>query len=172
MPNYSLLHMPESPSLSFHMNMIAPGVLGVKIIGRLDSMSTGNIWRETNLKIDRTSPKRVIVDASEIEYCDGSGVGFLFELRQRQQKGGGDLEIRGLHSEFQQLLDLFDPSDFEKSPETQPGSISFFEKIGRSTCTICEEAYVFVEFIGEAGVAMIRKLGLLSELRPESPSVP
>jgi phospholipid/cholesterol/gamma-HCH transport system permease protein len=150
--------MPDSRSSSFHMNMIAPSVLGVKIIGRLDSMSTGNIWRETNLELDRTSPKRVIVDASEIEYCDGSGIGFLFGLRQRQEKGGGDLEIRGLQSEFQQLLDLFDPSEFEESPETQPRPISFFERIGRSTCQICEEAHTFVEFIGEAGVAMVKAL--------------
>ncbi len=57
------------------MSMIAPGVLGVKIIGRLDSTNTGNIWRETNLDFGRTSPKQVIVDASEIEYCDGSGTG-------------------------------------------------------------------------------------------------
>ena len=75
MPNYNSPHMPGSPSSSFHTNMIAPDVLGVKIIGRLDSMSTGNIWRETNLELYRTSPKRVIVDASGIEYCDGSGIG-------------------------------------------------------------------------------------------------
>jgi hypothetical protein len=72
MPNYSSPHMPDSPSSSFHMNMIAPSVLGVKIIGSLDSMSTGNIWRETNLEIDRTSPKRVIVDASGIGCFAGS----------------------------------------------------------------------------------------------------
>jgi phospholipid/cholesterol/gamma-HCH transport system permease protein len=158
MPNYRSSHMPDSPSLSFHTNMIAPDVLGVKIIGRLDSMSTGNIWRETNLELDRTSPKRVIVDASGIEYCDGSGIGFLFGLRQRQEKGGGDLEIRGLHAEFQQLLDLFDPSEFEESPEVQPSPISLFERIGRSTCIICEEAHAFVEFVGEAGVAVVKAL--------------
>jgi len=55
--------------------MIAPDVLRVKIIGRLDSMTTDNIWRKTNLELDRTSLKRVIVDASGIEYCDGSGIG-------------------------------------------------------------------------------------------------
>jgi phospholipid/cholesterol/gamma-HCH transport system permease protein len=158
MPKYSSPHMPDSPSSSFHTNMIAPSVLGVKIVGRLDSMSTGNIWRETNLELDRTSPKRVIVDASGIEYCDGSGIGYLFGLRQRQEKGGGDLEIRGLHAEFQQLLDLFDASEFEESPEIQPGPISFFEKIGRSTCQICEEAHTFVEFVGEAGVALVKAL--------------
>ncbi|MGB2930724.1 MAG: hypothetical protein WBB70_17685 [Desulfobacterales bacterium] len=43
MPNYSSPHMPDSSSLPIHTNMIAPGVLGVKIIGRLDSMSTGKI---------------------------------------------------------------------------------------------------------------------------------
>ena len=158
MPNYSSPNMPDSLSSSIHTSMIAPDVLGVKIIGRLDSMSTGNIWRETNLELDRTSPKQVIVDASEIEYCDGSGIGYLFGLRQRQKKGGGDLEIRGLQAEFQQLLDLFDPSEFEGSPEIPPGHISFFEKIGRSTCQICEEAHAFVEFVGEAGVAIVKAL--------------
>ena len=83
--------MPKTPSSSIHMSMIAPGVLGVKMIGRLDSMSTGNIWRETNLELDKTSPNRVIVDASEIEYCDGSCIGYLFGLRQRQKKIGGAL---------------------------------------------------------------------------------
>ena len=82
MPNYSSPYMPDSLSSSIHTtiidtSMIAPGVLGVKIIGRPDSMSTGNIWRETYLELYRTSPKRVIVDASEIEYCDGSGIGFF-----------------------------------------------------------------------------------------------
>jgi phospholipid/cholesterol/gamma-HCH transport system permease protein len=163
MPNYGLSIMPKTPSSSIHTSMIAPGVLKIKIIGRLDSMSTGNIWRETNLELDRTSPKQVIVDASEIEYCDGSGIGYLFDLRQRQEKGGGGLEIRGLHAEFQQLLDLFDPSEFEESPEIKPGPISFFEKIGQSTCRICEEAYTFLEFLGEAGVAMVK--GLLNPKR-------
>jgi len=120
MPNDGSALMPKTPSSSIHTSMIAPGVLGVKIIGRLDSMSTGNIWRETNLELDRTSPKRVIVDASEIEYCDGSGIGYLFGLRQRQKKVGGDLEIRGLQSEFQQLLDLFYPSEERVAPDGQP----------------------------------------------------
>jgi phospholipid/cholesterol/gamma-HCH transport system permease protein len=158
MPNDGSPLMPKTSSSSIHTSMIAPDILGVKIIGRLDSMSTGNIWRETNMELDRTSPKRVVVDASEIEYCDGSGIGYLFGLRQRQKKSGGDIEIRGLHEEFQQLLDLFDPSEFEESLDIKPGPISFFEKIGQSTCKICEEAYALVEFVGEAGMAMVMAL--------------
>jgi phospholipid/cholesterol/gamma-HCH transport system permease protein len=158
MPNYGSSHMPESPSSSIHTSMIAPGILGVKIIGRLDSMSTGSIWRKTNMELDRTSPKQVIVDASEVEYCDGSGIGYLFELRRRLEKGGGELTIRGLHKEFQQLLDLFKPSEFEESPGIKPESVGFFEKIGQSTCNICEEARVLVEFVGETGTALLKAL--------------
>ena len=158
MPNYGSSHMPESSSSSIHTSMIAPGVLGVKIIGRLDSLSTGSIWRETNLELDRTSPKQVIVDASEIEYCDGSGIGYLFELRRRLEKGGGELSIRGLHKEFQQLLDLFKPSEFEEPPEIKPESAGFFEKIGQSACKICEEARALVEFVGETGTALLKVL--------------
>lgn len=77
MPNYSSPQMPGSPSSSFHMNMIVPSVLGVKTIGRLDSMSTGNILYEANLELDRTPPKRIIVDAFEVEYSDGSGIGCI-----------------------------------------------------------------------------------------------
>ena len=158
MPNYGSSHMPESSSSSIHTSMIAPGVLGVKIIGRLDSLSTGSIWRETNLELDRTSPKQVIVDASEIEYCDGSGIGYLFELRRRLEKGGGELSIRGLHKEFQQLLDLFKPSEFEEPSEIKPESVGFFEKIGQSTGKICEEARALVEFVGETGTALLKAL--------------
>ena len=49
MPKDGSPNIPESSSSSIHMSMITPGVLGVKIIGRLDSMSTGTIWRQTNL---------------------------------------------------------------------------------------------------------------------------
>jgi phospholipid/cholesterol/gamma-HCH transport system permease protein len=158
MRNYGSSHMPESPTSSIHTSMIAPGVLGVKIVGRLDSMSTGSIWRKTNLELDRTSPKQVIVDASEIEYCDGSGIGYLFELRRRLEKGGGEFTIRGLHKEFQQLLDLFKPSEFEEPPEIKPESAGFFEKIGQATCNICEDARTLVEFVGETGTAMLKAL--------------
>jgi phospholipid/cholesterol/gamma-HCH transport system permease protein len=156
MPNDDSPQIQKSSSSSIHTSIIAPGVLGVKIVGRLDSTSTGSIWHKTDLELDKTSPKQVIVDASEIEYCDGSGIGYLFGLRQRLEKGGGDLKIRGLHEEFQQLLDLFNPSEFEESQKVQPDSVGFFEKIGQSTCRICEEAFVYFEFVGEAGAALIK----------------
>ena len=76
--------MPDTPSSSIHTIMVTPAALGVKTIGRLDSMRTCNIWRETNLQLYRTSPKRVLVDASKPEYRAGPGIGYLSGLRQRR----------------------------------------------------------------------------------------
>jgi len=55
MPNDNSPHMPDSPSSSFHTNMIAPDVLGVKIIGRLDTINTVNmkLWDLLFFKFNR-----------------------------------------------------------------------------------------------------------------------
>ncbi len=158
MPHQGSLNVSDRPSASIRTELTAPGALTIKIAGRLDSTSTGDIWREAHLELDRTSPQRIVVDAAEMAYCDGSGIGFLFELRRRQQKAGGELEIHGLRSEFQHLLDLFEPSEFEESPAIKPEPISLTEKIGQATCQICEHAYALIEFVGEAGAALVRAL--------------
>jgi len=82
--------MPDTSSSSIHTTMVAPGALGVKAIGRLDSMRTCNIRRETNLQHDITSPKRVLVDAFKPEYRAGPGIGYLSGLRLRRK----DLDLK------------------------------------------------------------------------------
>jgi hypothetical protein len=75
MPNYSSSHMLDSPYSFFHTNMIAPSVLGVKIIGRLDS-----ILRDVNiiLKVDQAPVKRLVTFISIIRrYKKGDTVLFL-----------------------------------------------------------------------------------------------
>jgi len=84
MPNNSSTHLQDILSSSIHTSMTAPGVPGVKSIGPLESTSTGHIWRKTNRQLDRTSPKRVLVDASKPEYRAGPGIGYLSGLRQRR----------------------------------------------------------------------------------------
>lgn len=130
MPSQGSLNISDRPSASIRTELTAAGALTIKIAGRLDSTSTGNIWRETHRELDRISPVQVVVDASGIEYCDGSGIGLLFQLRRRLQKTGGVLEINGLKSVFQQRLDLFDPFEFEEVPIIKPGSGSPVEEIG------------------------------------------
>ncbi len=51
------------------------GVLTIKVEGRLDSTTTGDVWLKATKVLEQTSATKVIVDAAKIDYCDGSGVG-------------------------------------------------------------------------------------------------
>jgi anti-anti-sigma factor len=99
----------EKPYSSISAQVKERGILNLTINGRLDSNSTGKLWREAMVAVEHTSPKQVIVDASGISYCDGSGIALFVKLREIQEKTGGKFEIRSFASEFQKLLDLFPP---------------------------------------------------------------
>ncbi|HYA30879.1 MAG TPA: STAS domain-containing protein, partial [Acidobacteriota bacterium] len=79
-------------------------VLKLTIAGRLDSATTGTVWRQAVQALARAKSATVFVDASGIEYCDGSGIALFIHLRNQQSRRGGRVEIHGLHAEFEKLL--------------------------------------------------------------------
>lgn len=85
---------------SLHTNISNVGLLTITIEDRLDSTTTGTIWRESTEALDKTPARKLIVDVSKINYCDGSGIGLFVELRRRQQSTGGEMELQGLRSDF------------------------------------------------------------------------
>lgn len=148
----------QKSTASIHSEVSGVGSLTLSIEGSLDSTTTGRIWHQAMEALLKKSSKRLIVDASNIDYCDGSGVGLLIELHRRQKQTGGELEIRGLKPEFQKLLDLFDPSKFEEPPPEKPKRIPFPEEVGRKFVSILEELRSLVAFLGELFVAMLYSL--------------
>jgi phospholipid/cholesterol/gamma-HCH transport system permease protein len=146
--------LPEIDPVSLKTEIIEEGSLKLIINGRLDSSSTGKIWREALLSIDKSSPKRVIVDASRINYCDGTGIGFLFNLQLKQVKRGGVLEIQGLAEEFQQLFDQFKPADFVQAEIEEPEASNVFVNVGRETIDMFRGMAANISFLGEIMVAL------------------
>ncbi len=135
------------------------GVCTIVIGGNLDSTSTGSIWQEAVKVLERASTKRVVVDASKIDYCDGSGIGLLMELHLRQQQTGGELEIKGLRTEFQKLMDMFDPAEFEKPQIEKPHKTKLPEEVGRATFTLWDNIRSQIAFLGELVVALVYAVG-------------
>ena len=70
------------------------GVVTIAIEGRLDSNTTGRIWRQATETVATAKARSVTVDASQIDYCDGSGIALFVHLRNLQRKAGGQLEIQ------------------------------------------------------------------------------
>ena len=47
------------------------------IKGRLDVETTGSLWRKILKTIAEKKPRELLVDASQIRYCDGAGIARL-----------------------------------------------------------------------------------------------
>ena len=60
-----------------HAQRGADGTLSLALAGRLDARTTGGIWRRTEKIIRETGPSPIHLDASALEYCDVSGVGYI-----------------------------------------------------------------------------------------------
>ena len=87
--------------------------LSFLLVGRLDSETTGTVWRKAFKTLDQSRARLKTLDATGVDYCDGAGIGLLVELRRR---GGPDVEIRGLGEQFRPLLDLFPPTPGDGPP--------------------------------------------------------
>ncbi len=135
------------------------GDVTITIVGRLDSTSTSSIWQKAIDALEEASSKSVVVDTSGVGYCDGVGIGLLMELRLRQRKAGGELEIKGLRTEFQKLMDMFDPAEFTKSHIVKPKKTKLPEEVGMATFTIWDNIRSQIAFLGELIVALVYAVG-------------
>jgi phospholipid/cholesterol/gamma-HCH transport system permease protein len=131
------------------------GDVTITIVGRLDSTSTSGIWQKAVEAIENASSKSVIVDTAGVDYCDGIGIGLLVELKLRQRKTGGELEITGLRTEFQRLMDMFDPVEFETTQIEKPHKTRLPEEVGRATLTVWDNIRSQISFLGELVVTLV-----------------
>jgi phospholipid/cholesterol/gamma-HCH transport system permease protein len=121
-----------------------PGGILFHLEGRLDSATTGAVWRQAFAALQGARPGRLTIDAAGLDYCDGAGIGLLVELRNRRK----DAEIRGLSDRFRALLDLFPPA--EAAPlGPRPKAPPFAEEVGRATLAIVRDLGQQVAFVGE-----------------------
>lgn len=132
------------------------GVLRLAIEGRLDANSTGAIWRQVDAGLAKAKSTSVVLDASRVEYCDGSGIALLIHLRQKQERQRGNLRIEGLRPEFQELLDDWSPGSIEPETQKEKPSVRLAEEIGQSAVEVWRDIHILVSFVGELGVALCK----------------
>jgi phospholipid/cholesterol/gamma-HCH transport system permease protein len=132
------------------------GVFTIFIAGRLDSTSTGTIWREASEMVGRAQSPTIVLDASGVDYCDISGIALLVELRQRQKRAGGSLEIRALRPEFQDLLEAWGSLDPALLRPRRARRKNIVEQIGASAAEVWRDLYKLVSFVGELSAALVK----------------
>ena len=129
-----------------HVHLPSEEGLVFSIIGPLDSKTTGLAWRTALHSLQMANPRRVIVDAARLTYCDGAGAALLLELHRRQSRRQGTCEIRSLDPAYQALLDLYGRSDGQ-SPEPATPAATPIEQIGRATVALGNDIVVLIAFV-------------------------
>lgn len=131
------------------------GVLTLAIDGRLDADSTGPVWRESTRLVAAARASRVDLDVASMDYCDGSGIALLIQLRRLQQKHGGKLEIHGLRPEFQELLDDWSQGSGETALKVKART-QLVEEVGRLAVEVWRDVHELVTFVGQLGLALVK----------------
>jgi phospholipid/cholesterol/gamma-HCH transport system permease protein len=144
----------SASSVRLRTSSVRDGTAIIAIAGRLDSSTTGKIWRQATEAVVAAKARTVILDASEIDYCDGSGIALFVHLRDLQHKAGRQLEIRGLRPEFLGLLQESDLGDLEKLESQRRPKTNLAEDVGRAVVGFWEDTRLLIGFVGELVAAL------------------
>jgi phospholipid/cholesterol/gamma-HCH transport system permease protein len=141
------------------------GILSLALSGRLDSTSVGSIWMSAANSLSTGDYTSLVVDASEVDYCDGSGLAFLVNLLRRARVDGKSADIQGLREQFSQQLDRIPLDDLlDPVSETTP-TVSIPEQVGEATVGMLGSLRELITFTGEIVVVTIKSLRHPSTIR-------
>ncbi|MGE5297159.1 MAG: ABC transporter permease [Solirubrobacterales bacterium] len=150
---------------TFELEPGRDGQATLTLRGRLDRDSTASLWRQSLGALREMRPKRLVVRAGEIVYCDAAGISLLTEYRQIQEQNEGQIEIRDLRPQFQQLMTLLEIDHLVSPPESRGWLTDAIHNTGRWAATLAGDFMVQVSFTGEIFVKLIQTLSRPGTLR-------
>jgi phospholipid/cholesterol/gamma-HCH transport system permease protein len=129
-------------------------ILTLRVSGWLDAHTVGSVWEKSTEAVRRQKPRRVVVEAAEIKYCDGAGIAMLVDLRRPHGKQAMPVEVRGLAGEYQPLLDMYAPSDFAETKPARPEPAHLPQQVGEAAALLWHDLAALVRFVGEMAAAL------------------
>lgn len=95
-----------------------PNNLQIAISGQLGIDTTAKFWQQC-MDVQKLQPETLTVDAKELSYCDGAGIGLLLELQKRQVQAQKQFHINNLNAQFQKLMELAAIPIQKKEPQAE-----------------------------------------------------
>jgi phospholipid/cholesterol/gamma-HCH transport system permease protein len=132
----------------------ADGSLELRLAGRLDAYSIAGVWSQARSEVESNRERRIVIDASTVDYCDGGGVAMLLDLLRQERPANAPVVVRGLKHEFQTLLDQFDPASLRAPAKAPPEQLHALEEIGREALNVTGDLVTQIAFVGETSSAI------------------
>lgn len=137
----------------------------LRFVGRMDAYSTGPLWQSVLDESGRASGAgELVLDLTDVEYCDGAGAALLYSLEREVADRGGALRFDGMTGAIDAHLQPYRDADAvqsARSAATPPWS----QRIGRGVGAVGAEIYEQVAFIGEVSRALGQALARPGRVR-------
>lgn len=124
---------------------------------RITAYTVAPIWKHALEMLSRYPERPIVVDASQLEYLDNTGIALLFDLRHRPRPPKAEIEIRDLAPNLAALIPNYDARALYQAsqPPKQPGII---EQLGRTAFQQWAELQQFSAFLRNCGTAFVQAL--------------
>lgn len=157
--------MQDTEQATFDFEPTEDGEARLTLRGRLDRTTAASIWRQSTHAVRRAGPDRLIVQAGDLEYCDGAGIALLLEYRQIQRGNDRQFELRDLRPEFQQLMETFEVDRLVPVERKRGGFAGTVRTIGFWTARLYRDVRAQISFAGELTTKLLGVLIHPSRLR-------
>jgi phospholipid/cholesterol/gamma-HCH transport system permease protein len=144
---------------------VSPGSMSAVIRGRLTAASVAASATPILDSIVQAKPREIVIDGSEMSYCDGAGIGLIGEVRRIASMHGGVVRFRGLSPDLQSLMAMSalpDPRAPQLRASDAPGLVT---QIGIAAVHVLDDLRAMIGFLGELVAAMLWVIGHPRQLR-------
>ena len=68
----------------------------LQLSGRLDASTVRPVWNDARRALNEAANRRVVIDAANVDYCDGAGIALIVDMLRRRK----DVEVANLKPAF------------------------------------------------------------------------
>lgn len=120
--------------------------------GRLVAETIPEVWRNALAAVKAAGGRGVVVDAKEVEYCDGAGIALIVDLlRQPHEK---PVVVENLAPAYQALLKQFNVTTLDHDLDPEPPRRPAIEEVGVITSGVLRDLRTQIEFVGHMTSAL------------------
>ena len=78
----------------------------MSVAGEIDLYTAPRLHGELATALAGQGPAMIVVDMSQVEFCDSTGMNVLLAAHRRAREGGGDLQLAGPRPAVRKVLQL------------------------------------------------------------------